>query len=75
LKDSITIISDLVSEARFKITKNGIELVAIDPANVAMVIFRLLASNFVEYSIEKELNIGLNLNNAHLDIIGSIILL
>ena len=63
LKDSISIISDLVSEARFRITKNGIELIAIDPANVAMIIFRLLASNFVEYSVEKEIDIGLNLNN------------
>jgi len=63
LKDSISIISDLVSEARFKITKNAIELTAIDPANVAMVIFRLLSSNFVEYNVEKEMNIGINLNN------------
>ena len=52
LKDSITIISDLVNEARFKITKQSIELVAMDPANVAMVIFKLLSSSFVEYEVE-----------------------
>ncbi len=63
LKDSIAIISDLVNEARLKIGKDGIELVAMDPANVAMVVFKLLASAFSEYTIEKETNLALNLNN------------
>ena len=44
LKDSISIISELVNEASFKITPEAIELVAMDPANVAMVIFKLLSS-------------------------------
>ncbi len=63
LKDSITIISDLVNEARLKISKDGIELVAMDPANVAMVIFKLLSSAFTEFSIEKDENLAINLNN------------
>ena len=53
LKDSISIISDLVTEATFKITKDAIELVAMDPANVAMVIFKLLSSSFVEYDVKE----------------------
>lgn len=60
-KDSITIISDLVTEARFKITKNALEMVAMDPANVAMVIFKLLSSSFVEYDVKKDMEIGINL--------------
>jgi proliferating cell nuclear antigen len=60
-KDSIAIISDLVNEARFKINKNALELVAMDPANVAMVEFKLLASVFVEYEVKKEMEIGINL--------------
>ena len=48
-KDSIAVISELVNEARFKVTKDGIELVAMDPANVAMVIFKLLSSAFAEH--------------------------
>ncbi len=60
-KDSITIISDLVNEARFKITKNALEMVAMDPANVAMVIFKLLSSSFVEYDVKKDMEIGINL--------------
>ncbi|MFH1053327.1 MAG: proliferating cell nuclear antigen (pcna) [Candidatus Woesearchaeota archaeon] len=63
LKDSISIISELVNEARFKVTKDAIELVAMDPANVAMVIFKLFSSTFTEYDLKEETEIGLNLDN------------
>ncbi len=63
LKESISIISDLVTEARFKISKDVLELVAMDPANVAMVIFRMPSSSFAEYSIKKDEVIALNLGS------------
>ena len=63
LKESVTIISDLVNEARFKVSKDAIELVAMDPANVAMVIFKLLSSSFTEYDIKKDVEIAINLSN------------
>jgi len=63
IKDSISIISELVNEARFKITPDAIELVAMDPANVAMVIFKLLSSCFTEYDVKKEAELAINLNN------------
>ena len=63
LKDSISIISDLVNEARFKVTSDSIELVAMDPANVAMVIFKLLSSTFIEYRVDKDVDIAINLSN------------
>lgn len=63
IKDSITIISDLVNEARFKITKDAMELIAMDPANVAMVIFKLFSSAFTEYDIKEDIEIAINLNN------------
>jgi proliferating cell nuclear antigen len=63
LKDSISIISELVNEARFKITSQAIELVAMDPANVAMVVFKLLSSCFVEYNVQKDTEFAINLNN------------
>lgn len=62
-KDSISIISELVSEARFSISKDGITLIAMDPANVAMVIFRLLPTLFTEYKLTESVEIALNLNN------------
>ena len=63
LKESISIISELVNEARFRINSDAIEMIAMDPANVAMVIFKLFSSSFIEYKIEKPLDIGINLNN------------
>lgn len=63
LKDSISIISELVNEARFKINKDAIELVAMDPANVAMVVFKLFSSAFTEYDVAKEQDISINLAN------------
>ncbi len=63
LKESISIISDLVNEARFKINKDAMELVAMDPANVAMVIFKLLSSCFTEYNVKDETQIAINLGN------------
>lgn len=63
IKEPITIINDLVNEARFKIKKDSIEMIAMDPANVAMVIFRLLSSSFVEYTVKEETSIGINLND------------
>ncbi len=63
LKESISIISDLVNEARFKVTPDAIELVAMDPANVAMVVFKLLSSCFTEYDVKKETEIAINLSN------------
>lgn len=63
IKDSISIISELVNEASFKVTKEGIELVAMDPANVAMVIFKLLSSCFTEYDVPKDIDLAINLNN------------
>ena len=62
LKDSIAVISELVSEARFSIKKEGIEVIAMDPANVAMVIFKLLPSSFTEYNVDEPVEIGVNLN-------------
>jgi proliferating cell nuclear antigen len=63
IKEPITIISDLVNEAKFKIKKDSIEMIAMDPANVAMVVFRLLSSSFVEYTVKEETVIAINLNN------------
>lgn len=62
LKDSISIIADIVTEVGFKVTKNGLELVAMDPANVAMVVYKLLSSSFVDYDVKTELKLSTDLN-------------
>lgn len=63
LKESVNILSELVNEASFKMTKNGMELLAIDPANVAMVEFRLLPGAFAEYEVENDVELSVNLEN------------
>jgi len=62
-KESISIISELVSEVKIKVNNDGIEIVAMDPANVAMVIFKLLSSCFTSFEIKKNEEICINLNN------------
>ncbi len=62
-KDSISIISELVSEVKFIANKDGLELVAMDPANVAMVVFRLLSSCFTQYDIKEKEEVAINLNS------------
>jgi len=63
LKDSISIISELVNETRIKVSSEGIELIAMDPANVAMVVFKLLPSAFTEYQVDSPVDIAVNLAN------------
>src|SRR3989344_2469780 len=61
--DLISIISELVTEVRLKITKEGMNLTAIDPANVAMVYFKIPSDLFAQFELEKEEIIGINLEN------------
>ena len=62
-KEPIVIISDLVNEVVFRIDKDKLELVAMDPANVAMIVYNLLGSVFVEYDIDEPVEVAVNLDN------------
>ena len=62
-KEPIMIISELVNEVVFKVDREKLELVAMDPANVAMVVYKLLSSVFIEYDVNKEIEIAVNLDN------------
>lgn len=61
--DIVTIISELVTEVKMKVNKEGISLTAIDPANVAMIYFKIPATLFSDFEIEKDEVLGINLNN------------
>ncbi len=63
LQDSLKTISDLISEGLFQLTEDGIELVAADPAMVALVDFRIEEDVFENYELEEETKVGLNLEN------------
>ena len=62
LKEPISVISELVTEVKLKLNKDKIQLVAMDPANVAMIVFNLLSSSFIEYETNNE-EICVNLDN------------
>lgn len=61
----ISIISELVTEVRLKVTKEGMGLVAIDPASVAMAYFHIPAELFSQFEVDKEETLGVNLDNLH----------
>ncbi|MFA4952966.1 MAG: hypothetical protein WC584_01980 [Candidatus Pacearchaeota archaeon] len=64
LTKAVEIISELVTEVRIKINEFGLSITAIDPANVAMVNFKLPKSAFSEFNIGvSEGVLGVNLDN------------
>jgi proliferating cell nuclear antigen PCNA len=63
LKNSITIIKKSLNEAMVKVNKDMLQISGIEPANVAMVVYKLLNSACVEWDVPKEFNVVLNLNN------------
>ncbi len=62
LSKTIEVISELVSEVRIKVNEFGMSITAIDPANVAMVRFKLPKSAFSQFETGDEV-LGINLDN------------
>ena len=61
--DLISIISELVTEVKIKVNKEGMSLTAVDPANVAMIYFRMPSDLFSEFNLGKDEVLGVNLDN------------
>lgn len=62
MSDAIAIISEVVSEVRIKLLEDGMSIIAVDPANVALVIFKLPKELFSQYEAGNEIW-GVNLND------------
>jgi len=62
ISKAVDIISELVTEVRIKFSEFGLSIVAIDPANVAMVGFKIPRSAFSQFEAGDEI-IGVNLDN------------
>ena len=60
LRDAMEAVSSLVDEVKFSITEKGLEIKAVDPANVAMVSLKIGADAF-EYFKTTPLEIGVDL--------------
>jgi len=65
IQDSMKTISDLISEGIFQFNEDGIELIAADPAMVALVDFTIDEEVFENYDIDEETKVGLNLENLY----------
>lgn len=63
IQDSMKTVSDLISEGLFQLTEDGIELVAADPAMVALVDFTMDKDVFENYELDEEAKVGLNIEN------------
>jgi len=59
----VGIISELVLEVKLKVTKDGLSILAIDPANVAMVSFKLPNTAFSEIEVEGKEVLGVSLDS------------
>ena len=59
----ISIISELVLEVRLKVNSEGMSIMAIDPANVAMISFKLPSSAFSVFEVENDEVLGVSLDN------------
>lgn len=62
LSKAVEIISELVTEVRIKVNDFGMSIVAIDPANVAMVGFKLPKTAFSRFETDTE-TLGVNLDS------------
>ncbi len=56
-------LSKIVDEIVFHITDDGVRAVAIDPAQIAMIKVYLPSDAFTEYSVENEVDLGVNVGN------------
>lgn len=62
LSKAVDILSELVTEVKFRLDNSGMSVIAIDPANVAMIRFFLSKEAFSQFEISKE-ELGINLDD------------
>ncbi len=60
-KTCIGMMVNLIEEAAFKFTPDGIKMKAMDPSHIALVDFELPATAFVEYKVKQPTVLGINL--------------
>ena len=62
-KDGISILSDIITESTIEATEDGLEVEAMDPANVSKVTFTIPKSSFATYDVGDDTDIAINFNN------------
>ncbi|MFH2105674.1 MAG: proliferating cell nuclear antigen (pcna) [Candidatus Micrarchaeota archaeon] len=61
LKSAIDSVVNLVEEGLFEIKQDGLHLKAMDPSQISMISFKMPKTAFVEYNLEEETKIGLDI--------------
>ncbi len=62
-RTGIEALSKLITDAQFIISpEEGMKLIAMDPSNIAMVIWKILPSAFSEFDVPEETKIGVNMS-------------
>ena len=62
-KDGISILSDIITESTIDATPEGLEVEAMDPANVSKVTFTIPKSRFQTYDVGDDTSLAINFNN------------
>ncbi|NOQ55460.1 MAG: proliferating cell nuclear antigen (pcna) [Nanohaloarchaea archaeon] len=62
-RDSLTAVSEFITEGIFKAKKDGIYMSAVDPTMVVLVDFKFLATQFASYEIDTEQEISVNMES------------
>jgi len=63
LKNSMSIISEMIDEAALVVNSNGISLLSPDRNVIIVVDFKLLSTAFQEFKVDNDTSIGLNFSN------------
>lgn len=62
-KDSISTINGLVTEANIVLNDEGLSIICLDPANVALCAFKMSKSEFLEWTVNEDTEIGVKLSD------------
>jgi proliferating cell nuclear antigen len=62
-REFIEALGKIVEEARFTVNENGVKVVGMDPAKVALIEIEMPSEAFLEYEVQREIDMGLNLES------------
>ncbi|HDN76100.1 MAG TPA: DNA polymerase sliding clamp [Acidilobales archaeon] len=59
----LDVLGNIVDEVLFNFTPEGLLIKALDPAKVALIIINIPSTAFLDYKVERELGVGVNLSS------------
>jgi proliferating cell nuclear antigen len=65
LKEITSSLSEIIEEANFEISKDGIKVVGTDPAKVAYIEINMPYDTFLDYDVKNKINMGVNVTSLY----------